>query len=110
NLTECVYSESNCLIKYWKKNYVNLKQIKRVEFEKSFNNFEQVGLILSSDQKDIASKILSKKYGNLNICPGFLIKYSWTKQEAIELDLAMKFEEDLAEKIKSAFEIFGETI
>lgn len=97
-------------IKYWKKNHVNLKQIKRVEFEKSFNNFEQVGLILLSDQKDIASKILSKKYGNLNICPGFLIKYSWTKQEAIELDLAMKFEEDLAEKIKSAFEIFGETI
>jgi hypothetical protein len=69
---------------------------------------ETLSLILSSDRNEIALKFSVESMGFLIFV--LLIKYSWTKQEAIELDIAIKFEEDLAEKIRFVFGIFGETI
>jgi hypothetical protein len=42
----------------------------------------------------------------LNICPGFLIKYTWESSRAIELDDKNKFTDDFREKINLAFDVF----
>ena len=53
------------------------------------------------------NKILSKNYSNLNICPGFLIKYTWKKDTAINLDKQGEFEKDFQEKVNRIFDVFN---
>ena len=97
-------------LQYWKDNYLDLRQIKRDEFESYFNLLERKGLTLPSDRQAINDRILLKKFNNLNICPSFLIKYTWSKAEALALDTSASFEKDLRDKLKIAFDVFGESI
>jgi len=97
-------------ITYWKQNIGNLRQAKRIEFESMFLDFEKLKLILDTDQTIFKEKILSKNYDKLNICPGFLIKYTWSSQIAINLDFSNSFDVDFKDKVNQVFEIFGETI
>ena len=69
-------------INYWKRNYSNLRQIKKAEFENIFQNLKEDGIISESDYPKIDKDILSKNYSKLNICPGFSVSYSWTSQNA----------------------------
>lgn len=95
---------------YWIQNIGNLRQAKRIEFESIFLDLEKSKLILDTDQTILKEKILSKNYDKLNICPGFLIKYTWSSQKAINLDFANSFDADFIDKVNQVFEIFGETI
>lgn len=94
-------------IKFWKNRYKNLKQIKRSEFTLFFDEMEKNQMIVSEDRSIIKEKILDKNYDKLNICPGFLIRYSWTKEEAIRLDKTNLFEKDFQEKVNAAFDVMG---
>lgn len=89
-------------IKYWKDEYVNLKQVKRDEF----NTFIDTNLFPLNESLDFKEKILEKKYPNINICPGFLIKYKWEKKVAIDLERKKLFEKDFFEKVKRVLELF----
>ncbi|MEY9975686.1 hypothetical protein [Lysinibacillus sp. RC79] len=97
-------------IQYWKKNALTLRQSKREEFIDLFQSFENSGMILPEDQHRIQEKILCKNYDRLNVCPGFVMKYTWTREEASKLDQRNQFLEDLKEKIKIAFEAIGDEI
>lgn len=92
---------------YWKKEYVNLKQVKRQDFQSLFDELEKNKLIVPEDRSIIQEKILNKNYDKLNICPGFLMEYSWDSRTAINLDQRNKFEEDFTEKVKKAFGVIG---
>ncbi|MEY9971839.1 hypothetical protein ABH966_002212 [Lysinibacillus sp. RC46] len=97
-------------IQYWKKHVLTLRQSKREEFIDLFQSFENSGMILPEDQHRIQEKILCKNYDRLNVCPGFVMKYTWTREEASKLDQRNQFLEDLKEKIKIAFEAIGDEI
>jgi hypothetical protein len=94
-------------LRFWKREYKFLKQVKRADFVKLFDTLERNRIIGTEDRSIIQEKILSKNYDKLNICPGFLIKYSWPSQIAISLDKSNKFETDFRDKVKDAFSAFG---
>lgn len=97
-------------IQYWKEHAPKLHQCKRDGFIELFQSFEKDGLIVAEDHHRIQEKILSKNYDRLNICPGFVIKYTWTSEEAIKLDQQGRFLDDLKEKIILAYESIGDEI
>jgi len=94
-------------LKFWKKEYKNLKQVKRADFNKLFDNLEKDQMIIPEDRIIIQEEIFSKNYDKLNICPGFLLRYSWNSQTAITLDKRNKFVEDFSNKIVAAFSVVG---
>ena len=97
-------------VEYWLQHAQNLKQIKREQFEQKFVEYEQIGLTSVNDRNALQEKILDKKYPTLNICPGFGILFTWTKEQAIALDDQNQFLPDLKEKIQLAFEALGDRI
>lgn len=94
-------------LRFWKREYKNLKQVKRVDFITLFDTLEQNQIIEAEDRSMIQERILNKNYDKLNVCPGFLVKYSWSSQIAISLDKSNKFEVDFRDKVKTAFGAFG---
>ncbi len=94
-------------IRFWKLEYINLRQIKREEFNDYFNFLEDNNLILSEDRSIIHEKILSKKYDRLNICPGISIRYIWDGQTAIDFDKSNDFDKELNEKLIVAINTIG---
>ncbi|QNU67676.1 hypothetical protein EHE19_004165 [Ruminiclostridium herbifermentans] len=94
-------------LRYWKKEYKNLRQIKRPEFMTYFDEMEASCMIGADDRNIIQEKIMNKNYPNLNICPGFTITYTWDSKSAIKLDKCGKFEEDFMKKVNSAFAVIG---
>lgn len=91
-------------LEYWKT--AELKQIKREQFEPYFHNLIKNGLATGKDLARFKDVILSKNYPNLNICPGFLIKYTWNQDSATKLDSEDKFEEDFQNKVSAILSIF----
>lgn len=94
-------------VRFWKKEYTNLKQAKRADFNKLFDELERNYIIVPEDRSIIQEKILSKNYDKLNICPGFLLKYTWNGEKAISLDKSNRFEEDFRNKVETAFSVVG---
>lgn len=94
-------------IRFWKEEYKNLKQAKRADFNNLFDELEKKHIIVPEDRSTIQEKILDKNYDKLNICPGFLMKYTWNSEAAIRLDKSNKFEEDFKNKIEAAFNVIG---
>ncbi len=94
-------------IRFWKKEYSNLKQIKRADFADLFNELEDKKIIVSEDRSNIKEKILDKRYDKLNICPGFLMKYTWKDEDAIRLDKSNMFDADFKDKVEAAFSVIG---
>ncbi len=94
-------------LSYWKKEYKNLRQIKRPEFLSYFNELESNGMIPAQDRSTIQEKIINKNYPNLNICPGLTMTYTWDSKTAISLDKSGKFDEDFTKKVTDAFNVIG---
>lgn len=92
---------------YWKEEHKSLKQVKRIDFDDLFNNLEKNKMIIPEDRYYIKDKILNKKYDKLNVCPGFLIKYTWDRKTALHLDENNQFEEDFINKVVAAFNVVG---
>lgn len=97
-------------IEYWTKDENTLKQIQRSDFKEYFCNLNQDGILSELDLDIIDDKIMSKGYPNLNICPGIAIKYKWSKEESINLDMKSKFSETIKSKIKEIMNALGESI
>lgn len=94
-------------IRFWKKEYSNLKQIKRTDFSDLFSELEDKKIIVSEDRSKMKEKILDKRYDKLNICPGFLMKYTWKDEDAIRLDKSNMFDADFKDKVEAAFSVIG---
>ncbi|MEO2075905.1 MAG: hypothetical protein ABGX20_11085 [Bacillus sp. (in: firmicutes)] len=94
-------------LRYWKREFIHLKQVKRNDFIQLFDKLESDHFIDPEDRSTIQDKILNKNYDKLNVCPGFLIKYSWDSDSAISLDKMNRFDEDFANKVKIAFDVVG---
>ena len=43
--------------------------------------------------------IVNKEYKTINVCPSITFKYSWNKEEAIDLDIRGKFIDDFKVKV-----------
>ncbi len=93
-------------VEYWKNNYVQLKQVKKDEYDNYFNKLKSDGIIDENFINKLKEKVFNKRYEKLNICPGLLIKYTWESSRAIELDDKNKFTDDFREKINLAFDVF----
>ena len=94
-------------IKFWKTQYINLKQIKREQFEEYVKYLEDNKLIQKEDRSIIEENITNKKYDKFNICPGISIKYTWDGQTVIKLDKTSEFEKDFNNKLMTAFDTIG---
>ncbi|MBQ0138541.1 MAG: hypothetical protein KBT36_04525 [Kurthia sp.] len=97
-------------LQYWKMHAPSLHQVKREGFSELFENLLRNELTAAEDQPRIQEKIMNKNYDRLNICPGFLMKYTWTSVEASDLDRNAAFRTDLIEKVSYAFEALGDEI
>jgi len=102
--TDCPVSVEE-YINYWIKNR-DIKQLKRKDFVSHFDTLVKNGIVSEANRNSFNDIILSKGYQTLNICPGFLIKYTWTKRQAILLDNQKAFEEDFRNKVKMILNVF----
>ncbi len=95
-------------LEYWQdqKKQGKINQIKRTEFESYPKELLQKGMMAQSDIEEFKDKITSKNYQKVNLCPGFLIKYSWKKEEAIELDKKGEFGNIFKEVVKRTMDVF----
>lgn len=95
-------------LEYWqgqqKQGMIN--QIKRVEFDTYPKDLLQKGMMDQTDIQEFEDKIAAKDYQKVNLCPGFLIKYTWKKEEAIELDKKGAFGNSFREVIKKTLDVF----
>ena len=92
-------------VEYWKNNS-DIKQIKREEFKKYFDFLADNGIVNCTDLSAFEDQIIAKKYQTLNVCPGFLIKYTWSQSDAIILDNKRAFEEEFKKKINEILSVF----
>lgn len=99
-------------IRYWKEKGPGLKQLNRKndpgEFESYFWSLVTDGIVDDAYFPTFKEHILDKNYSTLNVCPGFLIKYTWDSKQALELDSKGEFEQDFKEKVNAIFGVFKE--
>ncbi len=95
-------------ISFWKEQYNagEIRQIQREEFDTYLDYLEKNKQINKNEIEEFHKKIASKKYSKVNLCPGFLIKYTWKKEEAIELDKKGEFENSFRSVIKNTLDVF----
>ena len=93
---------------FWKGQYEagKIRQIQREEFDTYLDYLEKNKQINKNEREEFQSKIASKKYSKVNLCPGFLIKYTWKKEEAIELDKKGEFENSFINVINNTLDVF----
>lgn len=92
-------------LQYWKGQ--NLRQIKRDEFESYFRTLIKDGIVDPDDYDRFYEQIISKSYPTLNICPGFLIKYTWNQREAIALDNNKTFDATFRNTVNTILDSLG---
>lgn len=93
-------------VKYWMRNS-NIRQIHRGDFENYFNRLVDEKIFSEDGRGAFNEKIIGKGYQKLNVCPGFLIKYTWDSSQAIKLDDDSRFVESFKKKLKMVFGLFN---
>ena len=99
-------------IDYWQKQrkHNRINQIKREDYDGYLNDLLQNGQMNEANIEEFNNKIASKNWQKVNLCPGFLIKYTWSKERAIELDRNGKFAESYLNVVRAVFAVFGVTV
>ena len=92
-------------IDYWKK-VVSKNQLYQVsrkdnknEFIDYYNKLLKAGIVKKEDLSNFMDVIVNKEYKTINVCPSITFKYSWNKEEAIDLDIRGKFIDDFKVKV-----------
>lgn len=93
-------------LEYWKR-IPNINQIKSDQFQAYYEELVRDQIIDDIDRAIFEEKILFKRYPNLNVCPGFLIKYTWQQNDALRLDKSNLFEQDFKRIILEVLDVFG---
>lgn len=91
--------------KYWCKNFKQINQVPKDDFSLSFERWRKLGFVADADRNLYLEKITSKAYEKVNLCPGFLIKYTWSKESAIALDNQGKFVDEFRRIKNLAFSV-----
>lgn len=95
-------------IRFWQ-TQGEIHQLKRSEFVPYFEMLAQNGIVCyDTDFPRFEEKILAKDYTTLNVCPGFLIKYTWDKESVLRLEKQGDdvFVENCKRIIESVFDVF----
>ena len=92
-------------VEYWK-SHPDIKQLKRDALATYLESLIQDGVVSDTQRSEFDTQILAKKYQNLNVCPGFLVKYTWCQSDAIALDNKKAFEAEFCEKVRTVLNVF----
>ena len=82
---------------YWLSKTSSLGQVSKQDFEKYCLEIEKAGLISESDWVKLTDKILTTKIPKLNVCLGVNLTYTWSKDEAINVDDSKKLNKVIRE-------------
>lgn len=90
--------------KYWKEQ-TKINQVNKEEVE---NYCKCLGenKVLVEDKELLVTKILSKQYKKINVCPGIFFGFNWPIEEAIQLDNEGRFVNECKEKIRRIRECY----
>ena len=72
--------------------WTKIRQIPKVELQNWLNNLVNIGVLDYPNEKkeEVNSKVMSKGYTTVNLCPALYMEYYISKEEAIKLDKSGK--------------------
>jgi hypothetical protein len=92
-------------LKYWCGNQEKIRQVhcEPSGFQALYQEFRSARLMSESDVHELENKLFPRtKLDRTNLCPGFELSFHWKSAEAIQLDIAGRFEEDVQSRIAEA--------
>jgi len=69
------------------------------EFIDYYNKLLKAGIVKKEDLSNFMDVIVNKEYKTINVCPSITFKYSWNKEQAIDMDIRGKFIDDFKAKV-----------
>jgi len=92
-------------LEYWQNEGRNnrIVQVKRNKWGAFLKILKDLNMFSEEDEQEFNRKILTKKYPNINVCPGVRCNYIWKKNDAIDLDDKGNFIQGFKDKIKECF-------
>lgn len=91
---------------YWREHVEDIGQVRREEFIPFYDELLRNGFVTEAERGKFNEIIVSKGYTKVNLCPGFLLAYTWTSERAIELDDRGAFIDDFRRVKQLAFGVF----
>lgn len=91
-------------IAFWQNN--EPRQVDRATIEVFYNELKSKGIVDPNDEL-LEEKILSKQYPKLNVCPGILLGYKWSLEDAVALDRENEFTYECKSKIQQITSVYS---
>lgn len=93
---------------YWKEHPEYIHQYGREEFERLRKEFLQVNMLSQDEYYKLDDSFINSNRTVLRIIPGLTLDYIWPLEEAIEMDRAGQFHEEVETKIRQIFECWNQ--
>lgn len=94
---------------FWKHNQDKIRQFKRNEFEKLFQELRNEGLISDENMSELTKQFLESKRDRVNVCPGFELTFKWLMNSAERIDAMGNFSHEVKVKMQEAMHSWGQT-
>lgn len=96
-------------LRYWSANSDGIGQYPAWEIEGFLVKLFDENVIRDDTQQQIElkDKLFSTNRKTVNVAPGFVLAYEWSKDQAEQLDQVGQLAKDIARKIKDGFQIMG---
>jgi len=96
-------------LRYWSMNNDDIGQYPVWEVESFLAKLFDEAVIRDEPQQriEIKDKLLSTNRKTVNVAPGFVLAYEWSKDQAEQLDQVGQLAKDIARKICDGFRIMG---
>lgn len=99
-------------VEFWQRNKHRIKGEQRdsTGFQVLFSKLRSDGLISKGDVIELEKLFTQTKRVTVNICPGFSVRFQWTKAQASEFDREQRFTEAVQGRITEAMTTWGQTV
>lgn len=98
-------------LRYWSENGDEIGQYPTWEIEGYLAKLFRESVIKDKSQQriELKEKLLSTNRKTVNVAPGFVLAYEWSKVQAEQLDQTGQLAKDIARKIREGFQIMNVT-
>lgn len=96
-------------LRYWSMNSDDIGQYSSWEIEGFLEKLFAESVIRDEPQQriELKDKLFSTNRKTVNVGPGFVLAYNWSKEQAEQLDQMGQLSKDIARKIRDGFQIIG---
>jgi hypothetical protein len=99
-------------LEYWSKHVSEIRQASRdvSDFAELFDRLKSGRIISEADMAGLKEKFSDTKRQTINVCPGFSVTWSWSLDQAVELDRGGRLAAVVRAKIDEAMTTWGQSM